>query len=339
VFGDAVAPRIAAERTWFQVYLPSRRPLTHGVRNPIAAWLDELGAFGLRSWQKRVPERVFRQSAPGIAVFLRSLWATDGCLNAEAVTPVVRYDTSSRRLSRDVCSLLLRLGINAVLREVSMGSKGRTIHRLQVLGRTDIETFLREVGGLGRRKGHEHARMHERLAAQRTRNPNRDVVPRAVWTSHVSPAMRAAGISDRTLQRAIGTHYPESALYETDLGRERALRVAEAVGSSDLARLATSDVYWDEILSIEPAGEEDVYDLSVEGLHNFVAEDMSVHNSIEQDADLVAFIYRDEYYNDESDQQGLAEVIVSKHRNGPTDALKLSFLKRYAKFADLAAAQ
>jgi replicative DNA helicase len=49
------------------------------------------------------------------------------------------------------------------------------------------------------------------------------------------------------------------------------------------------------------------------------------------------FIYRDEYYNaDESDQQGLAEVHLAKHRNGPTDMVKLSFLRRFAKFADLA---
>jgi replicative DNA helicase len=48
------------------------------------------------------------------------------------------------------------------------------------------------------------------------------------------------------------------------------------------------------------------------------------------------FIYRDDYYDDESDQQGLAEVAIAKHRNGPTDSVKLSFLKRYAKFADLA---
>jgi replicative DNA helicase len=66
--------------------------------------------------------------------------------------------------------------------------------------------------------------------------------------------------------------------------------------------------------------------------------DLRESGSIEQDADLVLFIYRDEYYNDESDQQGLAEVILAKHRNGPTDMVKLSFLKRYAKFADLAAA-
>jgi replicative DNA helicase len=68
-----------------------------------------------------------------------------------------------------------------------------------------------------------------------------------------------------------------------------------------------------------------------------ILSDLRESGSIEQDADIVCFIYRDEYYNDESDQQGLAEVIVAKHRNGPTDTVKLSFLKRYAKFADLAA--
>src|SRR5437773_12267588 len=69
-----------------------------------------------------------------------------------------------------------------------------------------------------------------------------------------------------------------------------------------------------------------------------ILSDLRESGSIEQDADLALFIYRDEYYNDESDQQGIAEVHLAKHRNGPTDTVKLSFLKRYAKFADLAAA-
>jgi replicative DNA helicase len=69
-----------------------------------------------------------------------------------------------------------------------------------------------------------------------------------------------------------------------------------------------------------------------------VLSDLRESGSIEQDADLVAFVYRDEYYNgEESESQGLAEVILAKHRNGPTDTVKLSFLKRYAKFSDLAA--
>ncbi len=120
--------------------------------------------------------------------------------------------------------------------------------------------------------------------------------------------------------------------------------VAGVVRSERLAALsrrvrACRDVYWDEVVSIEPDGEEMVYDLTVEGLHNFVAEDMIVHNSIEQDADLVMFVYRDEYYNpEETDSAGVAELILAKHRNGATGIEKLAFQKRYAKFADLAAA-
>ena len=68
-----------------------------------------------------------------------------------------------------------------------------------------------------------------------------------------------------------------------------------------------------------------------------ILSDLRESGSIEQDADLVAFLYRDDYYDDESEQPGIAEVILAKHRNGPTDTVKLSFLKRYAKFADLAA--
>jgi len=112
--------------------------------------------------------------------------------------------------------------------------------------------------------------------------------------------------------------------------------VAQLIARSETIT-TTGEICWDEIVQLERDGEEETYDLTVEGLHNFVANDLVVHNSIEQDADLVFFIYRDEYYNEESDQQGLAEVILAKHRNGPTGSEKLSFLKRYAKFADLAA--
>ena len=70
-----------------------------------------------------------------------------------------------------------------------------------------------------------------------------------------------------------------------------------------------------------------------------VLSDLRESGSIEQDADLVMFIYRDEYYNgEESEQQGLAEVHVAKHRNGPTETIKLNFVKRYAKFSDHRAA-
>jgi replicative DNA helicase len=341
VFGDAVRPRIKKERSWYQTYLAAAAPLTHGVRNPVVAWLNELGVFGLRSYEKRVPDQVFAQPAEAIAVFLRHLWATDGCIRAAkgAQYPVVRFDTSSTRLGEEVASLLLRVGFNATRRLVPMPGKGRAINRVDITGRAEVERFLCWVGGLGRTRAAAHTSILSGFAASEGGpNTNRDVVPREAWSSIVAPAMAGERISTRALQASLGTKYCDSTLYRSNLGRERALRVSEIVQSEELRRLATGDVYWDEIAEIRPDGEADVYDLTVDGLHNFVAEDMSVHNSIEQDSDLVAFIYRDEYYNEDSDQQGLAEVILAKHRNGPTATEKLSFLKRYAKFADLAAA-
>jgi replicative DNA helicase len=337
VFGDAVKPRVNAERNWLQVYLPSARRLTHGVRNPVATWLDELGVFGLRSWEKRVPDKVFAQPPELIAKFLRHLWSTDGCLHASRGKhyPVIRYDSSSEQLTRDVQSLLLRLSINARLFPVSMGDKGRVIHRLDVQGREEAVRFLTVVSTVGVRKQRAHFEILDWFDS-RVGNTNRDALPREVWRSIVVPAMQQRGITARALQSSIGTRYCGSTLYKVGLGRERALLVADVVDSSELAHLATSDLVWDEVLSMQPDGEEDVYDLTVEDLHNFVADDIVVHNSIEQDSDLVMFVYRDEYYDAETDQQGLAEIHLAKHRNGPTGTEKLSFLKRYAKFADLA---
>ena len=69
-----------------------------------------------------------------------------------------------------------------------------------------------------------------------------------------------------------------------------------------------------------------------------ILSDLRESGSIEQDADLVMFVYRDEYYNpEETDSAGIAELILAKHRNGATGIEKLAFQKRYAKFADLAA--
>ena len=73
----------------------------------------------------------------------------------------------------------------------------------------------------------------------------------------------------------------------------------------------------------------------MEGLHNFVAEDIVVHNSIEQDADVVMFVYRDEYYNKETERLEEAGLLVRKHRNRPIGDVTLSFLPKYPKFASL----
>jgi replicative DNA helicase len=143
-------------------------------------------------------------------------------------------------------------------------------------------------------------------------------------------------MSHRQLHSAIGIAYSGTEIFKQNISRERAHRVAAAAQSEPLQRLAKSDVYWDQIKSIELDGEEEVFDLTVPGHHNFVANNIVVHNSIEQDADIVMFIYRDEYYNpDTTERPNIAELNIAKHRNGPTGTVDLYWHAKLATFRNL----
>ena len=171
--------------------------------------------------------------------------------------------------------------------------------------------------------------------ATRLANTNRDVLPREIWRMYAVPAMQTASITTRQMQASLGNAYCGTGLYKQNLSRERATRLANVVSSVELAKLAQSDVYWDEIISIEPDGEAEVYDLTVDELHNFVAGDIIVHNSIEQDSDIVMFIYRDDLYNQESERKNIADIIIAKHRNGPVGEISLYFQASQTRFRDL----
>jgi replicative DNA helicase len=341
VFGDSVNPRIhrdiVGERRWYQVFLPMTARAARGVRNPIVEWLEALGVFGLRSHEKYVPEKVFAQPADGIARFLRHLWATDGCINFSYGVdhyPTIYYASSSLNLARHVQSLLLRLGINATLSTHSQGMKGRAQYHVSVSGKEEMERFLADVGALSEHKKVHQAAVVEYLA-QREAISRRDVIPREVRDTLILPAMQAGGVTMSHLKFGLGWLGASGTPYNQNLSRARAFRVATLVAAEQLARLAQSDVYWDEIVTLQPDGEEEVYDLTVEGLHNFVAGDFTSHNSIEQDSDIVMFIYRDEVYNPETDRPKIADIIIAKHRNGPVGTINLFFQAEQTRFRDL----
>ena len=66
-----------------------------------------------------------------------------------------------------------------------------------------------------------------------------------------------------------------------------------------------------------------------------VLSDLRDSGSIEDDADMVCFVYRDDYYNESSEDKYIAEIIVAKHRNGPQGKVKTAYLGQYGRFEDL----
>jgi replicative DNA helicase len=151
--------------------------------------------------------------------------------------------------------------------------------------------------------------------------------------------MAAAGVTQRGMAALRGTSYGGTSHFKFAPSRAVVASYAELLDDSALADAATSDLFWDRVVAIEPAGVEEVYDLTVPGPACWLADGIVSHNSgqIEQDADLVMFIYRDEYYNkDESEEQGLAELLIAKHRNGGLGDVTLTFRKEYPKFLNYA---
>ena len=308
--------------------------LARGRRNPIAAWLDELGLFGLRSHEKFIPEGVFFASKRQIALFLQHLWATDGSVtvNKKQTGGRIYYGSTSRRLIDDVSRLLLRFGISTRIREVRKGNY-RPNFTLDISGGDDQRRFLQEIGVFGGRSA--SAALLLEIIRERQSNPNVDTVPHQVW-DQVRHEMADQGMTTRAFQAALGMEFCGSALHKTGVSRERLGRIASVLDSATLELYAVNDVFWDEVRSIELVGVEEVFDATVVGTHNFIANGITVHNSIEQDADMVILLHRESLYERESPREGEADVIVAKHRNGPTDTVVVAFQGHYSRFTNMA---
>jgi replicative DNA helicase len=314
--------------------LPAPYRLARGRRNPIAAWLDEDGLFGLRSHEKFVPDWVFALPKEQIGTFLRHIWATDGSIGYDEKHNLGRvyYSSTSRRLVDDLARLLLRYNVFSRIKRARKAGYRDGWH-LHVYGVENQLRFLEEIGVHGLR-GEKACALAEKLREVRP-NTNLDTVPKEVW-GRVREVLTEQGMSHRAFATAMGTKFGGSTMWKHAPSRQRMARVAELLGDADLEILATNDVFWDAIDSIVLIGEEDVYDATVMGTHNFVVEGIAAHNSLEQDADMVILLHRDDVYEKESTRPGEADLIVAKHRNGPTRDITVAFQGHYSRFVDMA---
>jgi replicative DNA helicase len=265
-----------------------------------------------------VPTEVFGLPKSQVALFLRHLWSTDGSVwigsaDAEGQHGGIHYASASHRLVDDVARLLWRFGIQSRITTV------RDVYHLDIYGVGDQEAFCRVIGVHGERG--QTAELLRRRLLEIKANSLVDTIPRAVW-ERVGGVLAERGVPHRHLATA-GARGPIA-------------RAAAILEDNELEMLATNDITWDEIVEIEPDGVETVYDATVVGAHNFVANGIAVHNSIEQDADVVILLHRDDYYDKESPRAGEADFIVAKHRNGPTDTVTVAAQLHLSRFVDMA---
>jgi replicative DNA helicase len=329
----AVRDEYAAARVT-TLRLPAPYHVTHRRRNPIAAWLDGLGLFGLRSHEKFVPEAIFRAPNDQVALFLHHLWATDGSVRWDANVGQARiyYASTSRRLVDDVALLLARLGVFARIKRVRKVGYRDSWH-LYIYGGDNQTRFLRYAGV----NGEKWFAAHEVLAKLEgiVRNTNLDTVPKEVWTD-VRGLLADKQMTHRQFAAAMGTKFCGSTMWKHAPSRSRLHRAAALLDDSELHDLTTNDVFWDQIVEITSIGEQDVYDGTVSGTHNFVANLVNLHNSLEQDSDMVILLHRPDAFERDDPRGGEADLILGKHRNGPTKTITVAHQLHLSRFTNMA---
>ncbi len=245
--------------------------------NSLLNWIRYIGLADHTAHHKFVPNFVFTLQKPLVALFINRLFSTDGWASVLASGQAqLGFASVSKKLAHQVQHLLLRFGIITQVRHRSIKYKQerRDAWQLDLTDARSISIFIREVGIFGKESAIEKVRLTLLTKKYQT---NRDLIPISIWKnlniargseSWQSLATRAgiAGASNIHVGKRAPT-------------RDRLLQLATAVDNPRLKDLATSQVYWDEIISIEYTGDKQVYDLTIPDTHNFVANDICVHNT------------------------------------------------------------
>ncbi|MDP9133966.1 MAG: AAA family ATPase [Actinomycetota bacterium] len=224
-----------------------------------------------------MPDAIFGLSPEQIARFLAVLYACDGHVYSSERYSQIGYTTISERLARDVQHLLLRLGMVACIRPLHRDVYDGTdvvAREVRITAREGLDAFARLISVVGKQ---DRLALVAAQGSQRRLKTYVDTLPIAVWDL----VLDAKG--DRSwAEISAAAGHPRNHnwhVHSRGVSRTQLATLARATASDALDEIAASDLWWDEVVSIDAAGEVETFDLTVPGDHNFVADDVVVHNS------------------------------------------------------------
>ncbi len=246
----------------------------------IVTWAKAIGIWGKKAAEKTIPPDAFELTNRQIALLISRMWEGDGHINVGGRS--LFYATASEKLARQLQHLLLRFGILSRLRTVEFPYKeGRTGYQLFITGDEHIRAFAAQIG-VYFVSSKCRAALNGLLTDVKQDQSSKDIVPLAV-KAFVREAKDRSGMSWKEINQRTGVaqreFYPADNPNKTGFRRQTIQRLAEFFDDDDLRRYAQNDIYWDKIAAIDFVGEKQTYDLEIPETHNFIANDILVHNS------------------------------------------------------------
>ncbi|HMV98496.1 MAG TPA: DNA polymerase III subunit alpha [Acidobacteriota bacterium] len=285
--------------------------------NDVLAYLRDLGlkyrTGGCRSDQKFVPDFVFGLNSECIGFFLASLWDCDGHLGPK----LYHYKTISHQLALDVQTLLLRLGIHSVIYESVYEAEKRkteptTAYQVTVY---NLHLFRELVGPFLVSKSFP--------PAPSISYESRDSVSRQIFLTELEQTWSK---SWKSLEREYDFSVQHLRPKKRAIPRISISAICSVIDPLNLAQTQTNlKIRWEEIVSIQPAGTERVYDITVEGIHNFVGNNIVLHNCTYQEQIMAIFQKLAGYSLGEAD---LVRRAMGKKKREELDAHKAKFFQQ-----------
>jgi replicative DNA helicase len=246
--------------------------------SPVAEIIRRHGLVHKSSCDKRIPGAVYRLPRAQLALFLNRLFATDGWASvSRAGQARILYETVSEHLARGVQHLLLRFGVTSQVRCGMLGYNGhsRPTWQVDITHGGSFKRFAGQIGILGKERALEVA-----VAAVERRRLQASMGPIPAPSSGGDHGRTGGERTREPASVGVGTRSRHVRFASMRLPwRSTSSTLPDLRGGREIETHVSSDVQWDEIVSITYDGDEQVYDLSVPHVHNFVAGDVFVHNT------------------------------------------------------------